>query len=185
MINNFYEGKIVALQITHQLLLGLAYTLRYKNAVWAFDKFYNEEVYQYFQSKLDEAFDSIIAVCDSQKIKSTIEELEKLTPDSEDYPEIQGHLAQNGIISLQICWEYMQTRKSSDIVAILNFALESMDAIGHMVDDNFDYEAGCQKEFTILDKYLEALTDNRVINVGVINKLKDISYPLQLESPIE
>ena len=185
MVNSFYKQKIFNLQKTHQLLLGLAYALRYKNAVRAFDKFYDEEAYQYFAQKLDEAFDSITAVPDSQKIQTVIEELEKLTPDSDDYPEIQGALAQNGIITLQLCWQYMLTWQGSDIVAILNFALETMDAIGHETDDNFDYEAGCQKEFAVLDTYLEALTDAKAIDMGVVNKLRDISCQLQFENPID
>ena len=176
MISDSYARKIKKLSAKKLLLLGLCYTERSEKLVEEFDEFYHESLSQHFTNKLSKAYDYLLNNQPvTEETKEESRELEKVLPDSEDYPEMQGGLALNGLSMLCYCYRFLLTGQPENIIYILNLAFEIMDAIGIETNEDHDYEIESQKEFILLDKYLDGLNANTVINDTVIACLREIS----------
>lgn len=176
MIDNNYAKKIKELSAENKLLLGLCYTERSQKLVEAFDEFYHESLSQHFIDKLNKAFYLLLSkqpVTDTTKKDS--KELEEILPDSDDYSEMQGGLALNGLSMLCYCYRYLLTNKYENIIYTLNLAFEILDAIGSETNENYCYEKGCQREFSLLDKYLEIMNGNTMVDEQSIALLRNMS----------
>ena len=94
-----------------------------------FDRVYGENLYEIFSCKIDEAFNFLSNKhFDYHFLQESLQELESLTPDSENYPETQGVLAQNAIIALCYCYDYMITNDSEMIYHSLGKLYETIDS---------------------------------------------------------
>lgn len=186
MIDDSYVKKIGNLSKEKQLLLGLCYVERNLQVVKEFDEFYNEELSGSFANKLEKAFNLLLNELPNYKdIQESLEELEKMLPDSEDYPEAQGGLALNGLIMLCYCFRFIITNQSENIVTVLNLTFETVDFISYEVNNNCDCEIEFQKEFTLLDGYLEILNDCQAIDEKIIVILRETASKNMFANSIE
>ena len=176
MINENYINKIQELSPNMLLLLGLCYAERNLQVVKAFDNYYCERLSDCFSSKLDYAFFSVThELTDHVDIVNYSLELEQILPDTEDYPDILGGLALNGLSTLCYCYRYLLTNQLENIIYIINLAFETIDAIGIETNEQYDYEIECQKEFVLLDEYLEALSATQFINMDMLSAVRKMN----------
>ena len=92
-----------------------------------------------------------------------------MLPDTEDFPEILGGLALNGLSMLCYCYRFLLTNQIENIIYIINLAFETIDAIGMETNEKHDYERECKKEFILLDEYLEVISANQLVNKEILS----------------
>lgn len=185
MINDNYVKKINDLSQEKQLLLGLCYVERHQQVVREFDKYYKEELFKLFKKKSENAIDLILNESfDFKDMQESFKEIEEMTPDTDDYPDTQGSLAQNAFVMMLHCYQFILTSNTEDIIAALNILEYTIDVINYVVDENYDYEMECRKEFILLDKYLEILNEHQVVDEKVVAILREISSKNMFANPI-
>ena len=116
MIIESYKENIRKLSIDKQLLLGLCYVDRHQQIVQEFDDFYNENISEQYNKKLDDIYNNLLGkFAVSSDIQKCIKDLEEIIPDSEDYPDIQCPLTQNAIIMLIYCYKFLLESQTESI----------------------------------------------------------------------
>jgi len=187
MINSNSHRRIVELPEKNLLLLGLCYAERSRRIVAEFDEFYNEGLSKHFINKLDKAFDYLLnasSISDSDVIKEYSKQLEQILPDSEDFPEIQGGLALDGLSMLCYCYRYILTKQLENISYILDLALEITDATCSVTTGKCSFKAEREKELVLLDEYISIINAQRVIDENAVVLLREMNLKNAFTIPV-
>lgn len=166
-----YIGKLKNLSEKKKIILGLCNLVRQEGCVHQFDNLYNETLATDYDKILSDLFSYVqgkpTALMDKKFIAS-------LAPDTDDYPENEGTIAQNAFGALYYLYAYVADKKDSDFFQSLEKSFESVDAL--------KYENGTEEEeneyFTNEAKNLQDLLDE--VDKSITDTFADINPLLVL-----
>ena len=174
MIIESYKEKIRELSTDKQLLLGLCYVDRHRQIVREFDDFYGESISEQFIKTLDNIFSILLCKSSvSSDIQKCLMELEKIIPDSDDYPDIKCPLTQNAIIMLIYCYKFLLESQTESIFSSLYILDDTIDVRNYEKNNNYDSNSQCKNELDILDDYYKIINTNQVIDGKFITLLRE------------
>lgn len=118
-----------------KIIVALCNLQRQVICVEKFDKYYNENLSSDFRASLDRLVNYLSgASIDLEGVKKTA----MLGPDSDDYPETEGSIAQNAFGALYYLCKYISSKNDMDLFQSLDKSFESTDAL--------KYDEGTQEE---------------------------------------
>jgi hypothetical protein len=159
-----------------KIILALCNLQRQVICVEKFDKYYNENLSSDFRASLDRLVNSLSdSSIDLEDVKKTA----MRGPDSDDYPETEGSIAQNAFGALYYLCKFISSKNDMDLFQSLDKSFESTDAL--------KYDEGTQEEedqyFGEEARNLELLIEKiKQSPTGSIENIKDLMVFAQKES---
>jgi hypothetical protein len=118
-----------------KIIVALCNLQRQVICVEKFDKYYDENLSSDFRASLDNLVNYLSgSSIDLEYVKKTA----MLGPDSDDYPEIEGSVAQNAFGALYYLCKYISSKNDMDLLQSLDKSFESTGAL--------KYDEGTQEE---------------------------------------
>lgn len=157
-------------------IVALCNLQRHEICVARFDQFYNENLSSDFRASLNVLVEFLCgADIDLQAVQKTA----LRGPDSDDYPHIEGSLAQNAFGALYYLCKYMSSKNDKNFLQSLDKSFESIDAL--------KYDEGTQEEqdnyFSEEGRVLESLINNTIRGPSAtIENIKHLMLLAQLKS---
>lgn len=149
-----FINKLKGLSERDKILVALCNLQRHLPCVERFDKYYNENLSKDFRASLSNLVDYLAgAEIDLAALKKSA----MRGPDSDDYPETEGSIAQNAFGALYYLCKYINDKKDEDFLRSIDKAFESTDAL--------KYDEGTQEEeqyFSEEARNLEELTEKLI-----------------------
>lgn len=159
----------------HQISILVCYLARQEQLVNNFDKAYNENLSKVFVFSIDVCEKFSIGSGDINETRAALSTIESITPDTNDYGDIEGVLAQNAFISLSYGIEFICNLTQDDFLNAIEKVLESVDVLSYSKDENYDEEKEIGREIKVLESMLCALQNEKSITSHVLDVLKEIA----------
>jgi hypothetical protein len=100
--------------------------------------------------------------------------LDSEIPDSEEFGDIEGDLAQNALISVSYAIQYMQYGKLADFCASIEKVLETVDVLHYSENPDYDERKPMMREIGLLDLLVRGLSAPPLTNT-VLENLDEIA----------
>ncbi|MGK9175120.1 hypothetical protein KXR87_18205 [Yokenella regensburgei] len=111
-----------------KILVALCNLQRHEVCVEKFDKIYNENLSNDFRASLDRLVNYLSGA------HLDLESLKKIAmcgPDSDDYQQIEGSIAQNAFGALYFLCNYITSKNDMDLLQSIDKSFESMDVLNY------------------------------------------------------
>lgn len=151
-----FIGRLTGLSDREKVIVALCNLHRQLPCVEQFDSFYNENLSGEFRTSLSTLAEYLSGTSvDLVSEKKTA----MLGPDSDDYPETEGSLAQNAFGALYYLCEFIGSRNDTDFLQSLDKAFESIDALkydeGTEEEENHYFSEEAQNLEDLMDKVIQ------------------------------
>lgn len=130
-----YINILKEFSVREKIIVALCNLQRQMICVEKFDEFYNENLSSDFRTSLNSLVNYLSdASIDLEEVKKTA----MCGPDTDDYPETEGTVAQNACGSLYYLYTFLSSKDDIDLLQSIDKCFESADAI--------NYDEGTQEE---------------------------------------
>ena len=113
--DNKIISRILQLDKKKKCILILSEIKRQEKVIAIFDKIYTENLCDVFNTYINIG-SNLIKDTDTTNISNIMSVLENLIPDTDEYSEIEGTFAQNGIISLVYFFKFYNSEDNNNLI---------------------------------------------------------------------
>jgi hypothetical protein len=132
---------------------------------------------------VDLSLDINATSADKEVLARMSKEIELALPDSDEFADIEGTLAQNALISAIYAIQYIQSGDMADFCSSVDKALETVDALGYYETNSYAEDVVMAREVGVLESLVQVagLQDTG----DVFAKLAELArtYPVYGELP--
>lgn len=173
--------QIEKLDLFQKKLFAVSSVGRCKVLVASFDEEYDEKRAEIFNNAVQAALESLLPT--EKKIDSLdkkIAALEKHVPDTEEFGETEGTLAQNSFIAVVYAYTFLKDGKKESFDDCIDKVLENLDTIHYDEDEDYDEEEVFTEESQILEKQVEIvrISDKNELYEKLIEFMQENQIPL-------
>ncbi|WP_158301107.1 hypothetical protein [Janthinobacterium sp. BJB426] len=123
-----------------------------------FDVRYGENRSRYFLNMVELSLNVEACFQDEQVWGDMLATLDSEIPDSEEFGDIEGDLAQNALISASYAIQYMQYGKLADFCASAEKVLETVDVLHYSENPDYDERKAMMREIGLLGLLVRGLS---------------------------
>lgn len=173
-----YIGNLNQLSDEQKLVFGLCNLARHIKSVRQFDDFYNESLSDEFTKILNSFLDCIHGV------KPTLirkEDIQSIAPDTNDYPDTEGTIAQNAFGAAYYLYSYLSSKKNKDFLQSLDKSFESTDALKYDEGTSEEESEYFSLEAKKIKKILDKVKNINSFSLSQVEELIDFSKTVPLD----
>jgi hypothetical protein len=162
-----YDDKIISrilqLDKKKKCILALSEIKRQEKVITLFDKTYKQNLCIVFDEYVKVGI-NLIKNVDRVNIFNITSTLENFIPDTNDYGEIEGVFAQNGIISLMYFFEFYNSDDDINFMRSISKVIETVDSENYDKNSDYNEEKIMKNELKILSDFSKILKSNKTID---------------------